>query len=357
MSMLYLFGLGAWLISAVSAQVQNSNPNCAIGALPQDGATVYYAPTDSGNIEIFAQAIGQCDSGSSADVSFYATYQDSSAGNFISDCGSLPLDGNPYVLDCGIPKGSIPEGSYHFDIQIGAAGDALDRFNIVHHQATSTAAASTSTVTSTTYESTDTTTTVTSTNTATSAPVTTTVPAATVDSTQTVTPPRVTNTVTKTRTRTFVKEVITVCQKTITSTAHCTSPTLKPCPKQTAAAAHHPHQKRQQNGYTVTGDGPLTTTVTPSGTVVTTTVDGGTTTDTDTAYTTVTTTVAATPSIVTVYSGSLTDVSTTTLSPVTTVVTAHTVVKTTITRTVDIPWYHYVRTTPICTPTKKGKQS
>ncbi|KAI9660923.1 MAG: hypothetical protein M1821_009250 [Bathelium mastoideum] len=346
----------ALTLSVVAAQCQsNTNPNCAIGALPQDGSTVYYAPTDSGNIEIFAQAIGACDSGSSADVSFYSTYQDSSAGNFISDCGCLPLDGNPYVLDCGVPKGSIPEGGYHFDIQVGSAGDALDRFNIVHHQDASTAAAPTSTVTTSTYESTTITTTLTSVDTVTSPQITVTSPAGTTVTAVTITPSPVTSTTTSIQTKKQREEIILVTQKTITSTAPCAAPSLKPCPitPKKKATNNRPHlHPRQQNGYTVTGDGPLTTTVTPQGVVVTQTVDGGTITSTNSAYTTLTTTIAAVPPTTTVYAGTATNIQTTTLSASTSVVTAHSTTTTTVKQTITLEWLHVAHVTPTCKPKK-----
>ncbi|KAI9696314.1 MAG: hypothetical protein M1820_008156 [Bogoriella megaspora] len=347
----------ALILSAVAAQGQsNTNPNCAIRALPQDGSTVYYASTDSGNIEFFGQAIGACDAGSSADVSFYVTYQDSSAGNFITDCGSLPLDGNTYVLDCGVPKGTIPEGSYHFDIQVGSAGDALDRFNIVHHQDTSTAAAPTSTVTTSTYESNTITTTLTSVNTVTSPQTTVTSPAGTTVTEVTITPSPITSTTTSVQTKKHTQEVILVTQKTITSTAPCTTPTLKPCPKK-KTTNNRPHlHPRQQNGYTVTGDGPLTTTITPEGVLVTQTVDGGTITSTNSAYTTLTTTVGAVPPTITVYAGTAANIQTTTLSARTSIVTAHSTTTTTVKHTIKLEWLHVAHVTPICKPGKASHQ-
>lgn len=340
---LLFFAAGA---AAQTCAESNSNApnNCGLGALPQDGTTVYYAPTDSGNIEIFAQSDGACASGSQATVTFYTGF-DLGSGTQLASCGCLPLDGSTYVLDCGIPKATIPEGGYHFVIEVNGAYTGYVRFNIVHEQQTVTAATPTSTATSTTYESTTVTTTSTNTNTATSAQISVTSPAGTTDVTATSTPAEVTATTTLTATITKHRTVWTETVVTYTITAPCQRPSRCPIVQQKQV---HRLDHRQENGYTVTGDGPPTTTVTPSPTITTTTVDGGTTTDTATAYTTTTTTVQPTPLTTTIYSGTATASFTVTLPTQTTTVTAHTSTKVTVTRTWTFTWYQPARVTPYC---------
>ncbi|GAM86212.1 hypothetical protein ANO11243_042240 [Dothideomycetidae sp. 11243] len=367
--MLVLLAITAIVAPLATAQngncgALNTNNNCQLGALPQDSTTIYYSPSDSSDIQFFGQAEGSCDSGTYADVTFNTGFD--AGGTQLVDCGCLLLDGNTHLLDCpGIAKNSLAEGGYHFVIQLNANYAGLDRFSITHTQQTATAATPTSTVTTYTTQTTETTTTVTSTNTATSAQTTITDPAATFDTTQTITPSPVTSTSTKTRTRTYVQDIIVVVQKTITQTAPCTTPPMPTCMVQ-QKGPRHPHQIRgfedalqvraetAGNGYTVSdGDGPLTTTVTPSGVVVTETDDGGTVTSTDTVYTTTTTTIQPTPLTTTVFFGTLTDQFVTTLAPVTSTVTTHTVTKTTITYVFTVPWYHFTRTTPVCSPTAR----
>lgn len=339
----------------------NTNDNCQLGAYPQDGTTVYYAPNDQSDIKLYAQAYGSCDAGSQADVSFYETFGDNSNANLLADCGCLPLDGNIYTVDCaGMPRNLEPEGSYHFVINARADAIAEVRFSITHTQQTSTAATPTSTVTTYTTETDTTTTTSTETDTSTLDAFTVTTPAGTTDLTSTVTPAPTTRTITQTQTITIKKDKFTYKKVTKTSTAPCHP--LKTCPSEKKNPPHRfearpTNSKRQApDPQSANGDGPLTTTVTPDPVYVTETDDGGTTTETDTSFTTTTTTVAAIPPTVTVASGTESDTTTTTLPRQTSTRTAHTTKKVTSTKTIVITFTTTKHTTPVCTAksTKKA---
>lgn len=350
--MLHLPSAFALLLSAaVTAAAQctqplNQNPDCIVYVSPLPFSTVYYAPSDTGDIEMRGYARGTCDAGSATPISFYSG-SDYYAGSLIANCGCLPLDGEVYFVDCpGVDKGTIAEGDYHFNIDLGPNNPRYDPFTITHTQSTATAATPTSTATATTYESTEVTTTTTSTATATSPQVTVTSPAGTVVQTNTVTPTAVTTTITKTQTRTRRVGALTVVQTTFTWTAPCTTPSLSPC--LTAQPVGPRNRPRQQDGSNINGDGPLTTTVTPSGVVVTQTVDGGTTTDTATAYATTTTTVPPTPLTSTFYTGTTTNIRITTLRANTTTMTQHTSKTTTMTQTLTLTWPHLAIVTPVC---------
>jgi hypothetical protein len=335
----------ALVVTVVTAQcVTNTNPNCYIGALPQDTYTVYYDPNDNGDIELFAQGLGTCDAGSSALVIF----QDS-AYNAIATCGCLPLDGSTYVLDCpGVNKGTIAHGAYQFEVDLGP-NYALDRFTITHTQQTATAATPTTYVTSTTYEGTVSTSTSTITSIQSLDPATVTTPISTGTTTITVTPATVVSSTTLTKTYTRYGNRLSVTQTVRTVIAPCKTVKPSPCPtikKQAKVGARD--IVPGANGYTVTGDGPLTTTVTPSGVVSTQTVNGGTTTNTETAYTTTTTTVPPTPATVTIFTGPDTAISYVTLATPTSYITKRTATRTTIMKTFTITWARTQYTTPVC---------
>lgn len=135
----------ATLLAGVTGQgcgTQNSASDCEIYALPVQYSTVYFAPDDCLDISFYDAYSNGCTSGSSAEISLYSGTI-ASGGNFITDCGCLPLDGNTYNINCnGTARNSLPDGSFYF--QVG--GIAFDPFTVTHSQQTDTAPTPTSTV-------------------------------------------------------------------------------------------------------------------------------------------------------------------------------------------------------------------
>lgn len=122
-----LFMLLVLMPHVLTACVQNTNDNCQIGALPDDTGTYYYASDDTLNFQLIGEALGTCDSGSSADVSLYYGFNDDNGGTLVADCGCLPLDGSIYTIECpNTPRNTYPEGGYHFVI-----GESSDYYGVI----------------------------------------------------------------------------------------------------------------------------------------------------------------------------------------------------------------------------------
>ena len=351
LAILSLLAVGVFA-QTCSQSESNDHTLCQPASLPGDTSTLYFSPTESGDIELFGAGYGTCVAGSYATVTFYSGY-DYGTGSLLANCGCLPLDGSAYVLDCGIDKATIPEGGYHFVITVNSQYAGVARFNVVHTQKTVTAATPTSTATIFTTKTVQAITTSTATNTETSSQITVKTPGTTIQKTRTITPRVITTRVTQTATKTFQKTKHQYLQTYVTTTAdHCVK--LKPCTAIAPRGAQH--QRRGSipggvvpgaNGYTVTG-GDLTSTFTPALAIVTETDDGGTITTTDTAYTTVTTTIQPNPLTTTIPSGSIIASHTITLAAQTSTITHHTTQRTTVTNTFTVVYEHLVVVVPTC---------
>lgn len=335
---------------------------CQVGALPVASSTVYYAPDDNHDVQLYGTSFSACGApGSTYAISFYSGSFPS--GTFLANCGCLPLDGNVYYQDCGgLTRSSLPDGPYYFSL--GSGSPFHDPFKIVHEQVSVTASAATTVVTSTSTDTYETTTMSTITVMATSTQTTVTSPAATSVSVITSTPAMISSTTTSTTTITRNVLRWTLVATTKTYTASCTSLALCPTSqnkqippsrlfKQRDLSLRPKLAKRDCVGPNcIGGDGPVTTTITPPP-VISTVTASTTSVGIDTAYATTIITVAPTPLTSTFYTGQLNTLSTTTLVAVTTVLTAHTKTKVTKTIVIPITWTVVSRVTPICSEANK----
>ncbi|KAF1913604.1 hypothetical protein BDU57DRAFT_316499 [Ampelomyces quisqualis] len=340
-----------------------TNSACSIVAQPAPNSGIYYDPANTRNIKFYATS-SNCDLGSCAKVNFYSgTFP---ALTLVTSCDNLQLDGQPHLLSCSnTERGSIPAGPYEFQVYLASAFYAYNAFSITHTQVTSTQPTPTETVTVST-KATVQGGTITSTVVVmeTRAQITVTSPAASTTTTITITPDPTTVSTTSTKIYTKTKYAVAVKINKATLTARCTRaprPTKCPsrCGRRPANKRSHVRdlavekvniiEKRADIGPDgVSGDGPLTTTVTPDPVIETTTITSDTTTIIETAYATTTTTVDPSPATVTAYSGTQVDIGTTTLARVTQTSTAHTTSTTTLSKTITFPVYRPVYTTPVC---------
>ena len=133
-------------LAAVQAQAPgpaNTNPNCQIASDAGEGQTYYYAPSDTDDVGAYFESEGPCDAGSYAQIQLVTP----SSGTI--QCGYIPLDGSTNLVYCaGFPRGSVPAGSYEFQILADPGYQYFyNDFTITHTQETDTAATPTQTVT------------------------------------------------------------------------------------------------------------------------------------------------------------------------------------------------------------------